>query len=115
MQYTKIQFRALRECVGLSLAEIAERLHVNIRSVKRWESLKYQDYKPPADAWELLESLQNEQIKAVKNAKVESLEYSRKGGAVENATARAKSVYLLATNKCNEVQFIEGDNDANNN
>lgn len=115
MQQTKIQFRALRECVGLSLAEMAERLQVNVRSVKRWESLKYPDYKPPKDAWELLETLHNKQIEVVKVSEPRELEYIRKGGAVKNATARAQAAYWLATGKCSEVQFVESDEYDNNN
>ena len=119
MKKTKIQFRALRECVGLSLAELAERLNVNVRSVKRWESPTYQDYKPPQDAWELLERLQAKQLATVKQAKKKKtleIEYSRDHAhAVQNATARALAVHSLASSKCAEVQFVEEvDNDHNN-
>lgn len=109
MQQTKIQFRALRECVGLSLTDMAERLQVNVRSVKRWESLKYPDYKPPKDAWKLLETLHNKQIAVVKASEPRELEYARKSGAVNNATARAQAIHWLATGECSEVQFVESD------
>lgn len=111
MQQTKIQFRALRECVGLSLTEMAERMCVNVRSVKRWESEKYQDYKPPQEAWDLLQKLQVEQLATIaktKQTKILELEYSRDHKeAVQNATARAIAIHSLTNNKCEEVQFVE--------
>ena len=35
------EFRAMREQVGLSQADVADTLGVNVRSVKRWEDPEY--------------------------------------------------------------------------
>ncbi len=136
MQETKIQFKALRECVGLSQAEVARLMYVNVKSVKRWESAKYLNYHAPDEAWDLLISTFEVQRDAVKSA-VEIIEeqieeaggkkpscidlrYWRKqedydeNGCDEgsyllaNANSRAVANYVLASGLCENVQFHEG-------
>lgn len=52
---TKQEFKALREQVGMSQADMALALEVSERSVKRWESVKYKEYNAPQDAWDILD------------------------------------------------------------
>lgn len=52
MERTKANFRAAREIVGLSQADLAELVGVSTQAVKRWEHPD--GPQPPADAWELL-------------------------------------------------------------
>ena len=53
---TKQEFKALREQVGMSQADLAFALYVSERSVKRWESVKYKEYNAPKDAWDILDN-----------------------------------------------------------
>lgn len=67
MERTKAEFRALREMVGLTQEEMAETMSVQPRAVRRWGSEKAPEYRPPADAWRLLDHyrrLQDEVILA---------------------------------------------------
>ena len=47
---TKAQFRATREMVGLTQADVAEDLKVSIQSVKRWEREDMTNYSVPESA-----------------------------------------------------------------
>ena len=51
---TLAEFRAIRETVGMTQGMLAEKLGVNPRSVRRWESADYDGYQPPQDAWDVL-------------------------------------------------------------
>lgn len=64
---TKAEFRALRETLGLTQQRMADDLGVKVLSVKRWESPKYPQ-QAPANAWELLDTLQAVQDSAVEAA-----------------------------------------------
>ena len=56
MRHTKENFRALREMVGISQGLLAKLLHVDVRSVKRWEDPNATAYNvAPDDAWAILE------------------------------------------------------------
>ena len=46
---TKADFRAIRETIGLTQADVAKALGVSLRTVKRWEHPDWQE--PPEDAW----------------------------------------------------------------
>lgn len=52
---TLAEFRAIRETVGMTQGMLAEELGVNPRSVRRWESPDCEGYKPPQDAWDVLD------------------------------------------------------------
>ncbi len=55
--YTRADFRAKRETLGLSAAEVASELNVEERSVLRWERGRAgKDVTPPSFAWELLDA-----------------------------------------------------------
>lgn len=53
------QFRALREMVGISHADLARAVNVNPRTVRRWE---IPDAYVPDDVWEYLESARARQV-----------------------------------------------------
>ena len=54
MARTKAEFRALREQTGITQAEMARSLGVQVRSVKRWEHPQAPQM-PPEDAWDKVE------------------------------------------------------------
>lgn len=54
MEHTKPNFKALRETLGVSQRLLADILHVDVRSVKRWES-PTNTWEAPQDAWRVLE------------------------------------------------------------
>lgn len=132
---TKIQFKALRECVGLSQADVASMLGVNVKSVKRWEGATYPEYHAPEEAWSLLEDMsaaQQAAIKTVADIVAEQTEiagrppatvtltywrsqrdydqYGRDCGAyaIANANSRAVARFLAVNKLCGHVQFVEG-------
>lgn len=53
MEKTKAAFKALREEVGLSQLDVAEKAGVSLSSVKKWENPKY-DNPLPDDVWGFL-------------------------------------------------------------
>lgn len=56
----KKSFRAMREAVGASQADVAEELGVNVRSVKRWESWNW-DHVAPDNACAVLDAWKKDQ------------------------------------------------------
>ena len=132
---TKIQFKALRECVGLSQSELARLMSANTKTIRRWEGTTYPEYRPSEDAWQLLFGMYKTQQKAIKttteiikehiniagkNPKSITLCYWRnqedydqfgrdKGSYLAaNANSRAVANYVIASGLCDTVQFIEG-------
>ena len=63
---TPASFKALREGVGYSQAELADVLGVSERSVKRWEQTAT-DHLAPDEAWELLEDTKAKQDSTVES------------------------------------------------
>lgn len=61
---TKAEFRALRELTGITQAQLAKLLGVEVRSVKRWESPNAPQ-RPPQDAWDALDEAAERQWAAV--------------------------------------------------
>ena len=55
MMRSKAEFRALRESVGMSQADVARALGVTVRSVRRWETPAPGYLGAPDDAWALLD------------------------------------------------------------
>ena len=66
---TKADFAALRETVGLTQANLADDLGVQVRSVRRWEQPGQEGYEPPADAWAALDFYANLQRQMVDHAR----------------------------------------------
>ena len=52
---SKAEFRALRESVGMSQADVANKLGVTVRSVRRWETPAPGYRGAPDDAWAMLD------------------------------------------------------------
>lgn len=52
MERTKTSFRAIREIIGLSQADVADMAGVSVTAVKRWEHPDGPE--PPEDAWDEL-------------------------------------------------------------
>lgn len=64
MALSKAEFKAMRERAGLSQADVASALGVNIKTEKRWEQPHF-TYDPPEDAWEYLNDVLEKQRKQV--------------------------------------------------
>lgn len=67
MERTKADFKALRETVGMSQQALANALHVDKRSIQRWEAPE-NAWTPPADAWTILDDARERQRWTVANA-----------------------------------------------
>lgn len=89
MQRTKINFRALREMVGISQRTLADLLDVDVRSVKRWENPNATAYRgAPNEAWELLLRILNKQEGDVD----EFLEFAADSGSIAGDIPRELAV-----------------------
>lgn len=64
MPYSKAEFHAIREMVGMTQQALADELGVEVRSVKRWESPKAPQV-PPQDACDVLEAALGRQREVV--------------------------------------------------
>ena len=67
MKRTKADFKALRELVGMSQQALAGTLHVDKRSIQRWEAPD-NAWEPPADAWDVLDAARERQRWTVESA-----------------------------------------------
>lgn len=67
MKRSKADFKALRETIGMSQQALADSLHVDKRSIQRWEA-PGNAWEPPADAWEVLDVARERQRWTVENA-----------------------------------------------
>lgn len=65
---SKAEFRALRESVGMSQADVAKKLGVTVRSVRRWETPAPGYRGAPDDAWKLLDETVKKQDAVVAGA-----------------------------------------------
>ena len=84
----KAEFKTLRESLGLSVQDLANYVDVNDRTVRRWESPDYEDYKPPIDVIEKLQKLNftfNEMtLHSVNFTKEKEIEFKGHGNMVIN-------------------------------
>lgn len=64
---SKAEFRALRELTGITQAQLAKLLHVEVRSVKRWES-ESAPQNAPEDAWAVLDGAMEAQRRGIEIA-----------------------------------------------
>jgi hypothetical protein len=64
MEYTKANFRAIREIVGMTQKELADTVGVDVHTVKVWEA-KNTKWQPSPSAWEVLTSAKNQQDEVV--------------------------------------------------
>ena len=76
---TLAEFRAIRETVGMTQGMLAEELGVNPRSVRRWESPDYDGYRPPQDAWDVLDEALDTQRRGIAAAlgKIDEIVHER--------------------------------------
>lgn len=77
---TKVNFLVLRKALGVSRTMVASALHVQERSVQRWEDLRDLDsHFAPEDAWQYLFSMKAQQDEEVRFAieKVQEFEKER--------------------------------------
>ena len=94
------EFRAMREQVGLSQADVADALGVNVRSVKRWEDPGY-PFEIPEDAWAVLHDayvLQRRQVEYAVEKAIQMGETTGKHSSLEVRLAywRTQSDYDAA-------------------
>lgn len=73
---SKADFRAMREQAGYSQQALADALHVNVRTVKRWEH-ESDSSEAPKDAWELLGNAVKTQLKAADYALQVAIEQAK--------------------------------------
>lgn len=133
MDKTKIQFKALRESLGITAKDIAEAVNVKQTTVLAWDNNKRTDIRPSQAGWDFLAKVAAEQSKIGTRALNELYGFAESHGltledvtlvlvyyrnqkdyeedghsgsyAVHNATMRALLNYV---SECGgEVQFIE--------
>lgn len=76
MGYSKADFKARRESLGLTQRDVAEASDVAVMTVKRWENPYYSD--PPEDAWEWIEDCERLQAEVVDAAVSTALAHGAK-------------------------------------
>ena len=86
----KAEMRALREMVGVSQADLAVSLGVNVRTVKRWEHPEWSD--PPEDVMDLLHEARERQLRAVEGA-LEVVRGHSQAAAVQLTCYRSQQQY----------------------
>lgn len=78
---TKVNFLALRKALGISRTMIASELHVQEKSVQRWEDLRDLDsHFAPEDAWQYLFSMQAQQDEEIAFAIGKVREFEKERG-----------------------------------
>lgn len=108
MRHTKENFRALREMVGISQRLMAKLLHVDVRSVKRWEDPNAKAYNvAPDDAWAILEKRLEVQNWAVDTALEKIPELDEIADSRQLHTV--KLTYYKSAEDCERAHPGEGD------
>ena len=125
MERSKADFKALRETVGMSQQVLADALHVDKRSVQRWEA-PGNAWEPPADAWEVLDDARERQRWSVDTAleiawehdnvpvsltywkSQEEFERAGHDGDYQMANANARMIAAILENDGRAVSFSFG-------
>jgi transcriptional regulator with XRE-family HTH domain len=106
MEHTRSNFRALRETVGISQLNLANRLGVNKQSVKRWENPRFDagGYNmPPDDAWNVLDDAREMQKKVVDH----TIEAAKKLEADHGSSATLSLAYWRTQEDYDEAHSQE--------
>lgn len=104
----KQEFKALREQVGMSQADLALMLGVAERSVKRWESIKYTNYNAPQDAWDILDDALKLQRQVISAALGQIDEAAQEVGGYPESV---KLVYWSSQAEYDEHHCVDDDGD----
>ena len=105
---SKQEFKALREQVGMSQADLAFALGVTERSAKRWESIKYTNYNAPQDAWDILDDALKLQRQVISAALGQIDEAAQEVGGYP---ASVKLVYWSSQAEYDEYHCVDDDGD----
>ena len=105
---SKQEFKALREQVGMSQADLALVLEVSERSVKRWESIKYPNYNAPQDAWDILDDALKLQRQVISAALGQIDEAAQEVGGYP---ASVKLVYWSTQAEYDEYHCVDDNGD----
>lgn len=105
---SKQEFKALREQVGMSQADLAIALGVTERSAKRWESIKYSNYNAPKDAWDILDGALKLQRQVISVALGQIEEAAQEVGGYP---ASVKLVYWSSQAEYDEYHCVDDDGD----
>ena len=105
---SKQEFKALREQVGMSQADLAFSLGVTERSAKRWESIKYTNYNAPQDAWDILDDALKLQRQVISAALGQIDEAAQEVGGYPESV---KLVYWSSQAEYDEHHCVDDDGD----
>lgn len=105
---SKQEFKALREQIGMSQADLALALGVTERSAKRWESIKYTNYNAPQDAWDILDDALKLQRQVISAALGQIDEAAQEVGGYP---ASVKLVYWSTQAEYDEYHCVDDDGD----
>ena len=105
---SKQEFKALREQVGMSQADLAFALGVTERSAKRWESIKYTNYNAPQDAWDILDDALKLQRQVISAALGQIDEAAQEVGGYPESV---KLVYWSSQAEYDEYHCVDDDGD----
>ena len=89
MGFSKADFKARREALGLTQQDVADTAEVSITSAKKWE--RPGQTEPPEDVWEWIEDRERMQSEAVETAVSAALAHGR--GPVQITYYRTQEQY----------------------
>lgn len=105
---SKQEFKALREQVGMRQADLAQEMDIAVRSVERWESIKYPNYNAPQDAWDILDDALKLQRQVIAAALGQIDEAAQEVGGYP---ASVKLVYWSSQAEYDEHHCVDDDGD----
>lgn len=78
--HDKADLKAVRESIGITQIDLANEMHVTVRTIKRWEQIGWEE--PPEELWELLDDMVYDHERSVDDlVKRAEEEAERSGGA----------------------------------